>query len=231
MGNPWTQAEHARHWLSGPRPGNPYSDEQWGVVLALCEAQRPRRILDLGCGPGDFDRRLLDRAPEASLVCLDASETMLERARHRLRDDESRVAFVRAEVEDDWTGQTGADFDAILALNVVHHLDGPAKRSVFARCRDGLRPGGLLVLSDRVTVDERWFGHYKALWNRARRTHDYEPLPADYGHDDHLEQNERAGDVPDRLRDQLEWMSNAGFDPVTCFWRHANRAVFGGLRG
>ena len=29
---------------------------------------------------------------------------------------------------------------------------------------------------------------------------------------------------------QLLWLQEAGFDPVECFWRNADKAIFGGIR-
>ena len=39
-----------------------------------------RRILDLGCGPGDFSRRLARAFPNAEVIGVDGAPTMLERA-------------------------------------------------------------------------------------------------------------------------------------------------------
>jgi trans-aconitate 2-methyltransferase len=44
----------------------------------------PRRIVDLGCGPGASTRMLMDRFPQAEIVAVSNSEPMLAEARRSL---------------------------------------------------------------------------------------------------------------------------------------------------
>ena len=76
MANPWLDATKAKVWSAGAKPMNPLRPEQIGVVLALAAAKSPKRMLDLGSGPGEIARRLLDRVPDSEIVCLDASSAI-----------------------------------------------------------------------------------------------------------------------------------------------------------
>ncbi len=50
-------------------------------LIARLDGLSPRRILDLGCGPGNSTALLARRFPKAALIGADASEDMLSRAR------------------------------------------------------------------------------------------------------------------------------------------------------
>jgi trans-aconitate 2-methyltransferase len=50
-------------------------------LLARVPHERPRRVVDLGCGPGNSTLLLRDRWPEAHVTGVDSSEEMLAEAR------------------------------------------------------------------------------------------------------------------------------------------------------
>src|SRR5674536_317061 len=59
----------------------------WGQrVLMRMRLTGTERVLDAGCGTGRDAAVLLERLPGIDLVCLDASEQMIEAARERLGD-------------------------------------------------------------------------------------------------------------------------------------------------
>jgi SAM-dependent methyltransferase len=98
-------------------------------------------VLELGCGTGEFSRRLASLAHE--VVALDLSPEMIRVARNR----SARLANIGYIVGDMTTIplQTGS-FDCVVSLNTLHHVDAPpALRSM----RAALRPdGGTLLLAD-----------------------------------------------------------------------------------
>ena len=53
-------------------------------LLAQVRSESARRIVDMGCGPGNSTELLAARYPEAQIVGLDNSPAMLEEARRRL---------------------------------------------------------------------------------------------------------------------------------------------------
>jgi tRNA (cmo5U34)-methyltransferase len=229
MGNPWLDPEFAGRWRSMDKPSNAASEDQRGVVLAVLRAHAPRRLLDLGCGPGEMTRRMARQHPTADVTCVDSSDVMIERAREAMAGHPGASRFVVANVLDDWVADAGRA-DCVTALNVIHHLEDIEKRAVFERVATVLEPGGLFVLCDRVAIDPRLMEQTIALWNRMRRLHDHPALPASYDYETYLADNVAGGDLPGCLEDQLVWLREAGFEPVTCFWQYANRAVFGGRR-
>lgn len=164
MGNPWLDESKARSWQPKAPGGAGLREEHAEILLALAGAHAPRRILDLGAGIGDLDVRFLERFPEASLVCLDGSPVMLERCRETLAGFRSRVEFVASDLAADWRGAVGEPLDVVFAIQSIHHLSPEDKRTCFGLIFDVLRPGGLLLLQERVDFDGRFWPHLQALW-------------------------------------------------------------------
>src|SRR3954464_13329608 len=53
-------------------------------LLAQVPLQSPRRVVDLGCGPGNSTELLIPRYAQAEGIGLDSSPDMLRQARERL---------------------------------------------------------------------------------------------------------------------------------------------------
>jgi tRNA (cmo5U34)-methyltransferase len=113
--------------------------------LVEASGTHARRILELGTGTGETARRLLTRHPEASLLGVDVSETMLEEARAALSPErvELRVARLEEPLPD-------GTFDLVASALAVHHLEESDKAQLFARVARALEPGGRFVLADVV---------------------------------------------------------------------------------
>src|SRR3984957_10498775 len=63
-------------------------------LVAQVPLQRPRLIVDLGCGPGHSTGHLVARFPPSEIVGLDSSPDMLKKARQRL----PQCSFVEADI-------------------------------------------------------------------------------------------------------------------------------------
>ncbi|HEX3690859.1 MAG TPA: Sua5/YciO/YrdC/YwlC family protein [Solirubrobacteraceae bacterium] len=103
------------------------------------------RVLELGTGTGETARRLLARHPEAFLVGIDESASMLGAAREALPGD--RVSLRVGAIEQPLPE---GPYDVVASALCVHHLEGALKRDLFARVRGVLAPGGRFVLGDVI---------------------------------------------------------------------------------
>ena len=97
------------------------------------------RVVELGCGSGDFSRRVLDRlGPGGVLVGVDYSPEMLDEAARQLgRAGSSRFEPVTADIRDlgDWLDQA----DAVVSRTALHHV--PMVETLIGRLGDRLPAG------------------------------------------------------------------------------------------
>lgn len=92
---------------------------------------RGKRILEVGCGSGTISTYLALRGAES--VGVDVSDGMLALARRRAEVNgvAERTTFLASPVED--LAEPDASFDAVLANQVLHHLDLPRAMPNIAR--------------------------------------------------------------------------------------------------
>lgn len=98
-------------------------------------------ILDAGCGSGRVTQLLLERFPDADVVAVDASESMLGEARRRLGSFGDRVRFIHG----DLTEPIPIDepVDAIFSNAVFHWIDD--HEALFKNLASVVRSEGQLV--------------------------------------------------------------------------------------
>ncbi|MBI5378761.1 MAG: class I SAM-dependent methyltransferase, partial [Nitrospirae bacterium] len=117
-------------------------------ILRLLQSHAVRNVLDLGCGPGSFSRRLA----HAGLVpvALDASPTMLAQARTKTQ----RAPRFPLVLGDAGHLPLQPVFDAAVLSLALHEMEPALRETVWAEMQRVVRPGGLLVFVD-FTLPER----------------------------------------------------------------------------
>jgi ubiquinone/menaquinone biosynthesis C-methylase UbiE len=109
----------------------------WALDLALEDVPAPSRILDLGTGTGVVAVALAERYPEAQVVGIDLSPSMIEEARRKVSPE--LAGRLRFEVGDaSALERPDGDFELVVLSNMIPFYDELAR--VVA-------PGGTLVFS------------------------------------------------------------------------------------
>lgn len=109
-------------------------------LLARVDLAAPRAIVDLGCGTGNVTRILAQRWPQAEVVGVDSSASMLDEGRAAARDL-PRLRFVVADLAA-WAPE--APVDLVYSNAALHWL--PDHAVLFARVAAMVAPGGALAV-------------------------------------------------------------------------------------
>jgi len=129
------------------------------AVRRLLDGERAERMLDVGCGTGDY--AILARG--VSYHGVDFSPSMVREARERQRESEGRVTFVAASGES--IPYRDDSFDVVLAIGYIEYLSDP--RPSLAEIRRVLCPGGRLVLQ---SFKLEFFGRLARIVRAPART-------------------------------------------------------------
>lgn len=108
------------------------------LISRLCDLS-PKRVLDIGCGPGNSTAALKNRFPDAEIIGVDASDNMLEKARATYPD----MHFVKCFVPDGLSMFDGG-FDLIFSNACIHWIDN--QEDLLKGIVNKLTDGGVLAV-------------------------------------------------------------------------------------
>lgn len=130
----WDPAQYA---LFGAHRARPFAD-----LLARVDPDRPRLVVDLGCGEGSATLTLTERWPDARVVGVDSSPQMLAAAKQN--DTEGRVEWVQARAERWDPADLGAPADVLLTNAMLQWV--PDHLGLLPRWTAALAPGGWFAM-------------------------------------------------------------------------------------
>jgi trans-aconitate 2-methyltransferase len=128
----WDPAKYVQF---GDHRDRPFID-----LTGRVHADRPGRVVDLGCGPGNLTATLAERWPDAEVVGLDASADMLAKA----ADQAARYPSLHFEQADitHWTPPAGTD---VVVSNAALQWV-PGHQELMGSWLAALRPGAWFAL-------------------------------------------------------------------------------------
>ena len=178
-------------------------------------------VLDLGAGTGLLTALILNSFPKASSMVLDISGKMLEKAKERFKGND-HVHFCAMDYA---RSLPTGEFDLIVSAMSIHHLYDPDKRLLYKKIYNALLPGGMFIHAElvkgttdatEVTYQRMWFEHLK----KTDLTEDQ--LSVIFERMSH--------DITTPLDIQLDWLKEAGFMDVDCFYKYYNFTVYAGRK-
>jgi len=114
--------------------------EEQRIVLSDLAVSEGGRVIDIGCGTGNYTRKLAQAAGDGIVVGVDASEAMISAAARR--GGGSNLVYLRG----DGCALPFLDglFDAVCSVGVIHMVDDPM--AMLDEMTRMLSPGGRLAV-------------------------------------------------------------------------------------
>jgi trans-aconitate 2-methyltransferase len=134
----WSAAQYLKFERERTRPARD--------LLAQVAVESPARVLDVGCGPGNSTRLLVERWPSARISGLDSSPDMIEKARKRLPEVDFRIG--------DLTTTTIEGYDLLFANAVYQWLRHDQRMGIFVDMMTKQKPGGVFAFQVPDNFDE-----------------------------------------------------------------------------
>ncbi|MGY5892276.1 class I SAM-dependent methyltransferase [Blastococcus deserti] len=167
-----------------------------GRLTGSVAEHRARRVLDIGCGAGLQLAAMLEAAPEAVGVGIDADADTAALAEQTLRDRklDGRAAVLRADLREaaqERSGPLAEPFDFVVLANVVYYVPADERGTLLRDVASLLAPGGMLFLVTSVAAPQLFSRHFDLL----------------------LRAQEGRMELPD-TGELLAQLAGAGFDPA-----------------
>ena len=140
----------------------PFADQKFLPVHRQLERRPPRRVLDVGCGPGTNASRFVG----CEYVGIDINEKYLEMGRVRYPG-----VFVQADLATADLSHLGS-FDTILVNSFLHHLTDSAVDNVLERVAGLLEPDGRVHILELVLPEQLNMARVMARLDRGRYPRD-----------------------------------------------------------
>jgi len=203
------------------------------VYRHISGGRRGLSVSDLGSGDGIITQTLLREDSTISATLIDASSSMLKKARDRLSAYKG-LNYMEAGFEDIIDGRAALPpSDLFVSSMAIHHLDMKGKAALFGLILKQLKSGGHFINIDTVLPPTKELENlYFSLWSqwmqhmmdRAGVT-DQTPPDVIALYTDPLGPNR-----PDTLESQMDALRSAGFINVDCFYKNGIFAIFGGQK-
>jgi tRNA (cmo5U34)-methyltransferase len=205
-----------------------YDTMQQRVVDTLCELSgddQLSNVIELGVGVGSLGFRLLSGLQISRYYGYEESANLAAVAKSRLSIFRCDVKVLERDFRRD---QWPTDVDAVVSTLTFHYLCNVDKQAAFRKAFQSLRPGGLLVVGDRVisqspTLSKVYHARMTRFWDETTKYWKADKRAAHKTQDDPKEE-------PWVLEDQMQWLKEIGFAETECIWRDFNYCVFCGIK-
>jgi len=152
------RTEYDRLAVNYDRRWRPYIEATLNAVLEAVDFQGDEAVLDVPCGTGELEQKLLEKWPDLCITGADLSTGMLAQA--MAKEDANRVRWIESDVME--LPLAEESFDCVICANSFHYFRSP--NEALLAMRRVLRPGGRLLLVD--WCDDYWTCKACSVWLR-----------------------------------------------------------------
>ncbi|MDP3432164.1 MAG: methyltransferase domain-containing protein [Bacteroidota bacterium] len=181
-----------------------------------------RRVMDLGCGGGNYAVKVTSLLPDVDCTLIDLSANMLAKAEERVRENiTGMVTTIQGDYRDIQLEENA--YDVITAGTTLHHLrEDQEWEMVFTKIFKSLKTGGTFWINDIVIgetdeINQIMLGGWLSILKKQVSPEEIEMYMGRY----------ETEDTPRTLSYQLDLMKQVGFSETIVLHKHFNFAAFG----
>ena len=181
-----------------------------------------KRIMDLGCGGGNYAVKITSFLPDVDCTLIDLSANMLAKAEERVAANiTGKVLAIQGDYREIPLEENA--YDVITAGTTLHHLrEDEEWESVFTKVFKALKPGGTfwindIVISETEEITGMMLGGWLSMLKKQITQEEIEMYMERY----------ESEDTPRTLSYQLDLMKQIGFRETIVLHKHFNFAAFG----
>ncbi len=192
--------------------------------------------IELGSGTGYFTKYFLERFPEAKVIAVEGSASMVELSKSRLGEISRRVEFKTGDFRD-LASIIKDKPEALIVFSsyALHHLTKVEKLSMLQSLSDLLLPGGWfincdLIVSEHPEIEKRIQDiRIQCILDRSKGNDSrFKTYSSTRKYLDKLEAAE--DDKPLTIKEDLHLLQNAGLYNSTIFWLEYREVVYGAIK-
>lgn len=122
-----------------------HNQQYQSYMLRQIRKENPEIGLEIGCGTGEFCRRLAEKCRK--VVGIDVANGMIDAANQR--NSANNIEYFLTDVNTYLVDKENC-FDVITSIAAFHHMDG---ERTLGQCKQALKDGGVLIIQDLYHED------------------------------------------------------------------------------
>lgn len=183
------------------------------------------RVMDLGCGGGNYAVKVTSFLPDVDCTLIDLSANMLAKAEERVSANISgNVLAIQGDYRNIPMEENA--YDIITAGTTLHHLREDSEwKLVFTKVFKALKKGGTfwindIVLGETDEINRMMLDGWLSMLQKQISPEEIEMYMGRY----------ETEDTPRPLSYQLDLMKQVGFTKTQVLHKHFNFAAFGAIK-
>lgn len=154
----FTKLEHI--WWGAKTPaGQKRYDNKFEIFKKICKPQNKHIILEIGCGDGEFTKRLV--SINSQIIATDLTPSVVAKGRKTIKGKNIKFMVDNAEKMQ----FKDKSFDIVCGVSILHHID--REKSLREAFRV-LKPGGQLFFTEPNLLNPHIFAGLNINWLRKR---------------------------------------------------------------
>lgn len=144
-------------WGAKTVSGQTRYDKRYNLFRKLCNPKKGSKILEIGCGDGEFTKRLIET--KSKILGTDITPAVIERARNEIKG----AKFIVDDAEK--FSSKDSSIDIVCGISILHHVN---YLKAFEQCYRVLKKNGTLFFSEPNYLNPIIFAALHSKWLKTR---------------------------------------------------------------